>query len=562
MFGLTVLYILIIFGIFFIQFRKESIITKIIGPFQFIISETLNQNNKTVLSNNFQLTAQGFSFSANETYPVIMQTEEDQIPLTFKSYAEDKNSLALTFDNGVTLTWSSPDPNDVPYTITAELPENAVSVTIPYKMVTAFTTSDVSSEEECKVLLSTKDEEYELCAADITETGLILTPAIPRMSYGYPETVHVFTFEDILGLELAKRSVFIDTKQQLRTAVATAFPKAGFTSSSEQAVAAWIAEQAYKGNLTQALNQIPDSMKTSKGHTYFTAPYFDTLAAVAPSLRETMTELESEVTGAVVSNNPAVYEIPNLGMYLLTHGKSACYPILDMAQNLDFETLTLGQAGAILQLYSSLTSQKNDYASRLEPVLDSCIALLEKHAQLEGNTLILVQDEEPLDRITAAKIGLGLAETGALRSDNTVQQAGYIILNTALSELYTLSVEELAELYPLFASENMYYPHVALLDASGAEPVWAWTVAQNMTYRTTAGGSTEFTATFPQNGIHYMIVTGIKPFTAIQIYGMYFRTDPRFETYNSSGYVYNADTNTLLLKYRQRSETEVISLER
>lgn len=560
MFGLTVLYILIIFGIFFIQFRKESIVTKIIGPFQLIISESHDQNNNPVLSNNFQLSAQGFTYSANETYPVLMQKEGRDIPLTFQSYRECENTISLCFDNYVTLTWSSPDPEDVPYTIVVDMPETADSITLPYKMVSAFTTTDISSENEHKVILSTKDEEYELSAAGISESYLTLSPANPRMSYGYIQDVHIFTFDDITDFELAQRSVFTDTKQQLRAAVATAFPKAGFTTSSEKTVTAWLAEQAAKGNLTQALDQIPDAIKKENGHTFFSAPYFDTLAAVMPTLRTKLKNLESVITSAVVSHDPSVFELPDLDMYMLTHAKATCYPLLDMAQDFDFETLTIGQAGAILQLYVSMTGIRNDFAARLEPVLEPCIALIESHAQIDGDKLILVENEQPLDRITAAKTGLALAQTGSLRLDEKVQKGGNLIMNTALSELYTLSAEELGELYPLFATDNKYYPHVELLDIDGTEPVWAWTVAQNMTYKSTPEGITEFTARYPQNGIHYMIITGIKPFSSIQIYGMQFRTDPRFETYNSSGYVYQADTNTLLLKYRQRSETEVVTL--
>ena len=41
---------------------------------------------------------------------------------------------------------------------------------------------------------------------------------------------------------------------------------------------------------------------------------------------------------------------------------------------------------------------------------------------------------------------------------------------------------------------------------------------------------------------------------------MAFRTDPRFETYNSSGYVYKKSTNTLLLKSRHKAAFEVIRL--
>ena len=65
---------------------------------------------------------------------------------------------------------------------------------------------------------------------------------------------------------------------------------------------------------------------------------------------------------------------------------------------------------------------------------------------------------------------------------------------------------------------------------------------------------------FPQGATHYMILNNIEPFKSIEIYGMKFRTDPRFETYNSSGYVYNARTKTLFLKYRHKSETEIVKL--
>ena len=41
---------------------------------------------------------------------------------------------------------------------------------------------------------------------------------------------------------------------------------------------------------------------------------------------------------------------------------------------------------------------------------------------------------------------------------------------------------------------------------------------------------------------------------------MAFRTDPRFETYNSSGYVYKKSSETLLLKSRHKSQVEKVRL--
>ena len=65
---------------------------------------------------------------------------------------------------------------------------------------------------------------------------------------------------------------------------------------------------------------------------------------------------------------------------------------------------------------------------------------------------------------------------------------------------------------------------------------------------------------FPEGDTHYIIIKGVSPFNSIYIYDMAFRTDPRFESYNSSGYVYKKSTNTLLLKSRHKSEFEKIRL--
>jgi hypothetical protein len=89
---------------------------------------------------------------------------------------------------------------------------------------------------------------------------------------------------------------------------------------------------------------------------------------------------------------------------------------------------------------------------------------------------------------------------------------------------------------------------------------WAWTVAQSISYAKDEEGTITLATKFPQGATHYMIINNIEPFKSIEIYGMKFRTDPRFETYNSSGYVYNARTKTLFLKYRHKSETEIVKL--
>ena len=75
-----------------------------------------------------------------------------------------------------------------------------------------------------------------------------------------------------------------------------------------------------------------------------------------------------------------------------------------------------------------------------------------------------------------------------------------------------------------------------------------------------AAGNLTLSVDFSQGDAHYIIINGIESFRRIDLYNIAFRTDPRFESYNSSGYVYNSTLKTLFLKSLHRTRTEQIKL--
>jgi hypothetical protein len=70
----------------------------------------------------------------------------------------------------------------------------------------------------------------------------------------------------------------------------------------------------------------------------------------------------------------------------------------------------------------------------------------------------------------------------------------------------------------------------------------------------------DIAVSFPAGETHYMIIRGVRPFVKIQLYNMDFRTDPQFERYDSSGWSYNAQEQTLLLKMKHRTTVEHIRI--
>ena len=177
---------------------------------------------------------------------------------------------------------------------------------------------------------------------------------------------------------------------------------------------------------------------------------------------------------------------------------------------------------------------------------------------MDENRLFLRFNDTFLDMVDSIKAGSALLKYGQLKKDDVLQAAGRVVINSASFNSDKLDLETIAVIYPLLITDNSFYPHLVVLERE--TPVWAWTVAQDMTYSVGEDNTVSFETSFSKSDTHYMIVHGVKPFTSIEIYGLAFRTDPRFETYNSSGYVYEPEFETLLLKYRQRSATETVRL--
>lgn len=118
----------------------------------------------------------------------------------------------------------------------------------------------------------------------------------------------------------------------------------------------------------------------------------------------------------------------------------------------------------------------------------------------------------------------------------------------------------LAEIYPILNHTNRYYPHFELLRTLESGNIWAYTVSPEIGYRRDENLTISLDVEFPVGLSHYAFIAGIAPFRRIQIYNMDFRTDARFETYNSSGYIYRSNSQMLLLKSRHREQHEIVRL--
>jgi hypothetical protein len=110
-----------------------------------------------------------------------------------------------------------------------------------------------------------------------------------------------------------------------------------------------------------------------------------------------------------------------------------------------------------------------------------------------------------------------------------------------------------------FTDTAEYFARAQAINTASAPGLWAWTAASSV-YAEQQGGITDITVNFPAGETHYMIIRGVRPFSALQIYNMNFPTDSQFERYDSSGWVYSVSEQSLLVKMRHRSPAEHIRI--
>lgn len=567
-FFLTFFYGFIIIGIFVLQFRSESVIFKNAGLLRVSVAQTQDKDGSLSLKNTVSATFKGISFTADDVHPALFldSKNQKQIPLTLLSWEQPTaQSFKFNFTEDISLVFAVSDTTPrASLSVTAVLPKNSDSLSLYYKPVSGYS---VTEQSRSKQLFSSKNISYTMSANQIQDTRIILTKNAATAMYTRLDPTKAFAFTSIpTDSRTATAAAYETTVKNFRASIVS-LTNAAFADASsipENAVAAYVAELTSQARYQEAVAAVPDSFKNGSRRTYFTAPYFNTLVAMNPSLVMANENFDSMIQNALERRSTDVFSAENLADYLLRNEKQEkSRRLTELPASIENFQPTLTQATAIMQVYLSLKKADSPLAEPLESVIQACLTAITDSCELSvsDDTLILRDRDFPANFTQTVETGAALIHYGKAFSAPEYCAGGYMLVNTAFAKNLDTDLRTLAELYPVLIKNNANYPHSLVLDKTGEETVWAWTCASNITYEENENSTeAEITVSFRQGDSHYIILKGIKPFTGIEIYGLSFHTDPRFETYNSSGYVYNAKTHTLFLKSRHKVSNEKIRL--
>ena len=560
--GLLIVDIVIIIGIFILQFRTDSSILKKIGNLQISMAKSETEDNSFALQNKLEVSYNGITLHSDDQNSIKIIQKDEPVAKNIKliSYTEEELQYTFNFTDDISVVvMLAQKEGDSPLTVYADIPKDVTDLYIPFNF--SYNTK-ILNQENNKIIIEGKKQNWSVNASEIVENYLHLTYADNLAHYAIYDESKKFTLADLINLASAEKSAYDQTVNTINTNLINTFKTSlNENNFTEQAVVAYISAMAKNGKYKAAIDDIPQDYKKSDSRTYLSAPFLNSLANMNTKLDSIIKDSNNKIKVAATNGMLDIFTIQNLAARLCIYSdKADVTTILRNAASADASSLTLAQISGILKTYVELLNLNQDYAVILEPVLDKCIQRITEACTFENDVLTISENDTFLSVVQAAETGVSLMRYGMATRNDTYTKAGRVIVNSYLGESSSFDLRTLSTIYPLLAYDNTFYPHIQLIHGSGKDVMWAWTCANDIKYATDDEGALVLSIDFPLEHTHYVILKGIPAFEQIFIYDMAFRTDPRFETYNSSGYVYKSDTQTLLLKSRHKSQIEKIRM--
>lgn len=554
--------IFIIIGIFVLQFRTDSTIIEKIGGLQVTLEKQENPENDVFLKNNMVVTYNGLNFFSDDQNSIKMLPagKSKTQNLTLKNWSKrDDKGISLYFSDDVTLMFDlGDDEENAPLTVGISMPAEVETVFVPFNFAYNM---KVQKDDGNRVVLNGKKNSWNFSTNQVEKGYIKFNGSEYTAHYALYTEEKKFSFDTITELALADETMYKNTVSTLTNNLISSFKNViSENNFTEASAVAYVAAMGEKGRYQQAVEEIPSSYKKSNSRTYVSAPFFNNLSKMNATLEKELASNEIDFKNALTSNSVDVFTKDNVAAKLIiSSNKTGTTELLKQAAAVDVEACTLAQVNGLLKTYVELKEYKSDYATLLAPVVEKCIEKITAACEYDGSILTLKENNQFLSVIQAVDIGVTLLRYGDISSQSVYQKAGRIIVNSYLAEGSAFDLRTLTTIYPLLAYNNWYYPHYVILEQDN-NLMWAWTCAKAITAERNEESELNLSINFPEGEIHHVIFKGIPKFSSIYIYNMAYRTDPRFETYNSSGYVYKEEGNTLLLKSRHKSQIENVRM--
>lgn len=595
-FFVPLIYIAVILGLLYLQFgRRAEKFTDSFNDLQIIGTKSPDSKQKRITE--LHVRYQGIDFPFGERWKLEVSTlSGDTLSLGLLGYKKNEKGFQLRFDRDVSLEFSLDPKRNALVVGTGKV----LSSLQPRNLVLRFSVVDgakANSVERMPIVsVKYRDKDYFL--------------TLPRNSQ-----VDMARQRLVIGQEAAQGILFTmaptstGTKDSFRQWYATQ----GSTTTSEQynrrveeyvsgaymgwksgryqpETGTWVTERGtseFRETTAAALlaeavrrNEYGPLLETLQKAavlhadqlTIFTSVYFGNLFTWAGRINQDDAVTSSRLLEQIRQKDPTVFLNRNLIQFAADRGTPPLWDeLVRFASEVNLQQISLPVALGMLSSYYNASTVDPSLLKPFER-FDSLINLIVFPAIVKvQDGFFLEWEPGKIDVMASVRAGRILLQAGNAAKDDVLQSIGRDLILSALGladrqgflpERITFSEESFKgtegkiapeAIYPLI-QDNPFYPRFVSLSKELGRGNWLY-IAADLSLISIQPEEWRFRFRFPTGEIHHFIFKGAKPYREIQIWGIPWRNDPRFERY-PVGSFFLEDLGMFIIKYQHKKPEE------
>jgi len=477
-----------------------------------------------------------------------------------------ENSIYFTFANGVELAFTAQNTGGSPeMRINAVFTDDVTGIELPFKPQRR---TGIRYTGSGQFIVSSGKTSYTFGNSPIDEDRriLLIEAGGGQVSYrAIPESTGLTT-QDFILPQAETAEAYNEAIKWWRDQNYSLWNRIVSTQDNEDIVIALIGEAFVRGNYASAVVAIPQAFLNGRTMTYESSVYLGNLEQAYRSLSTSERDKLSRLTRQINEKSLAFLTEPKVFEYFAIRGNTNLFnSALELVRNIDPSTdpsiLSMDIIPGIFEGYSAWQNFRSGIENPFESLIEqACQIVSDSLRKTTDGGWVYVYNEGGDNPEFNLRLGKAILVYAEAARNNLWAGIGRSLILSALS-----TAEEDDE-SPELTSAKLYrilnpldtYPRALTINAS-TDGIWAWTAAQAVS-GSQQGDTLDIAVTFPAGEIHYMVIRGIRSFSRIQLYGMDYRTDPQFERYDSSGWSYSAQEQSLIVKMKHRSPEEHIRI--
>jgi hypothetical protein len=470
--------------------------------------------------------------------------------------------------------------------IRVNLPEGSQGLELPYRLLRSSRIRR-NADGESHVVAGGKSYRFNESLVDYDRRLVILGLRDPAAFYGaVPEAEVIDPSRFVLSAARDRRR-YDEALNRWRDQSFSQWGLSAGANPDEETVLAYLAESVSRGSYQSAVAAISPGFSGGTRRSFMSSVYLGrTDQGLRSSLvyeRENLSRLSGLIAEGAVDflKDPHVIEFLAVRGHgsLIDSGVGIVNAIKSAGLDIDLDP---GLIPGILEGYMDWLSYRPNTDNPFEGLADqACFSLSEKIVAGYQGERILAFDRGQADLEFNSRLGAALVAYGEHTGQEVWAGIGRSLVLSVLAFVdgagnapLTLGLMADGEIEPnaaqdaVLGSARIYrllrlgdYSARAIGLHAAANGVWTWTAASGVTANfNQENNMLDISVVFPRGETHYMFIQGIRSFTQIQLYNIPYRTDPRFESYDSSGWAYSPSEQTLMVKMKHQLPTEHIQI--